>query len=791
MTARAATVANPSLGDALRAIPRGPVEGWLSLLATAVMVDALALSFVNAGWTGNVGNSGFLPWLAVGGVLFGAAGAKVGWGRWRTHVIGAALGGLLIPLIAGGVLIHPEPGWDPAGLAQRLLESFKVVRNVWTDLVVLGRPFTTEYGYYHLIFGGMIWGAGLLAGFAVFGHRRPLDVVITLGLLLLANMALTNHDQLFLLEIYSAGGLLLLIRTHVFEEELTWARRKIGDPASISQLYLNGGAMFVTIAMIGAIVLTAVASSAPLQGVFQDLPARIQSISQWLQRFAPPGGDFPGLGFVTFGDDAVTTGQWNPSNLTAFRVQLPRTETAQFKWRAGVYATYTNFGWDWGPTHTEATDARATVLGGDIDGDAPAATGRRTVEFRITPDAFVTKTIISPNTVKSVDRATTAIALGQAGWFTSLESVDAAGPYNVTALVPDYSTKDGVITEPNLRTASTDYPREVVDLYTALPEGAMGPRATALLDAIKATENVPSYADRSNPYDLAKAIQDYLRNPANFSYDPDVRDERNASCGDASTVECFAIIKRGYCDYYASTMAVLLRASGVPARVAYGFLPGARAGDGTEVVAASLAHYWVEVYFPGYGWIEFDPTGGINTHIQPIPTGIAPSTTAKPSASPSRAPGGTRAPVPTFGTGNTPGSGGTGIGPFIAIALVLFMGLALLVYAVARRAPRKPMHPDQAWGSLARLAARIGLGPRPSQTVYEYAGALGDAVPEARLELTTIARAKVEVAYGRADLGSDRMKRIAEAYQRLRFALFGVILRRGLRPRRPRRSGRR
>jgi hypothetical protein len=237
-------------------------------------------------------------------------------------------------------------------------------------------------------------------------------------------------------------------------------------------------------------------------------------------------------------------------------------------------------------------------------------------------------------------------------------------------------------------------------------------------------------------------------------------------------------------------MAVLLRASGVPARVAYGFLPGHRQPDGREVVPAALAHYWVEVYFPGYGWIEFDPTGGINTRIRPIPTGVAPSVTPKPSAGASKSPGPSRTPGPTRGPITTGGNPGAGIGPFIAIALILAVGLALLVYAVLRRAPRKPMHPDQAWGSLARLAGRIGLGPRPSQTVFEYAGALGDAVPEARLELTTIARAKVEVAYGRASLGNDRLKRIAEAYQRLRFALLGVILRRGLRLRGPRRRGR-
>lgn len=787
MTARAAAVARPSsLGDALRAIPRGPAEGWISLVAVVVMVDVLALAIVNAGWTGNVGNSSFLPWLAVVSTLLGAAGAKVGWGRWRTHVIGATLGGLLIPLIAGGVLIAPEPGWDPASLARRMFESLNVVRTVWTDFVVVGRGYTTEYGYYHLLFGAMIWGAGLLAGFAVFGHRRPLDVIITLGLVLLANIALTGHDQLFLLEIYTAAALLLLIRTHVFDEALTWTRRRIGDPASVAQLYLSGGATFVTGAVLGAIILTTVASSAPLQGVFSDLPARLQGVVQLLQRFAPPGGDFQGLGFVTFGDDAVTSGQWSPSNRIAFRVQLPRSETQQFKWRAGTYATYTGFGWDWGSTRTEATQPRATVLGGAVTGDAPVEAGRRQVDFRITPDAFIGRTIISPNTVVSVDRPTNAIMLGEAGWFTSLEA-DAGGAYNVTALVPDYSDESG-ITEPNLRTASTDYPDELFALYTDLPDGVMGPRATALLEAIKAQVKVPSYADPTNPYDLAKTMQDYLRSPVNFTYDADIRDARNAQCGNASTVECFAIIKAGYCDPYASTMVVFLRTSGIPARIAYGFLPGPRSSDGNEVVSAALAHYWVEVYFPGYGWVEFDPTGGNVGRAQPIPTGAAPTIGPSPSARPSSTAGGaTPPPPPTARPNDNGGPGPTGIGPFIAIGLILLVGVGLLAYVVARRAPRRPMHPDQAWGSLGRLAGRFGLGPRPSQTVYEYAGALGDAVPDARLELTTIARAKVEVAYGRRDLGSDRQQRIAEAYQRLRFALLGVVLRRGLRPRRRRR----
>lgn len=791
MTARAATLGSPSFGELARSFLRGPVEGWLSLVAVVVMVDVLALALINSGWTGAVGSSTFLPWLAVGGVLFGAGATKVGWGRWRTFVIGALFGGLLIPLIVGGTLLHPEPGWDPGSLALRMYRSFEIIRKVWTDLVVHLQQQTSEYGYYLLLFGALVWGGGLLAGFGVFGHRRPLDVTITLGLVLLANIFITGHDQLVYLEVYAAAALLLLIRSHVFEEELTWTRRKIGDPAAVSGLYLNGGALFVTLTLIGAIVLTTFASSAPLAGVFQDLPSRLQAVSAWLQRFAPPGGDFAGIGGVYFGNNAVTTGLWTPNGKTAFRVQVPRAEGKEkFKWRAGTYAEYTNFGWTWGGTRTEPTAAGATVLGDDVTGDAPIATGRRELRLRVTLDAFVTNTILSPNTVQSVDRPTNAFVVGEDGWFASLEATDSGGIYNVTALVPDYTDATG-ITEPNLRTAGTDYPEELLAIYTALPQGAMGTNADLLMKAIKAQVRAPAYADPNNPFDLAKTMQDYLRNPANFTYDADVRDEKVGRCGDVSTVECFAIIQKGYCDYYASTMAVLLRSQGVPARVAYGFLPGSRAADGTETVVASLAHYWVEVYFPHYGWIEFDPTGGQVGQVQAIPTGEPPAATPSPSVGPSRSPGATGGPAGTQRpvTGST--NPGAGIGPFIAITLILGIGVLLLAFAVARRAPRKPMHPDQAWGSLARLAGRIGLAPRPSQTVYEYAGALGDAVPDARIELTTIARAKVEVAYGRRDLGSDRLKRIAEAYQRLRFALLGVILRRGIRLGRASRSQRR
>jgi hypothetical protein len=79
---------------------------------------------------------------------------------------------------------------------------------------------------------------------------------------------------------------------------------------------------------------------------------------------------------------------------------------------------------------------------------------------------------------------------------------------------------------------------------------------------------------------------------------------------------------------------------------------------------------------------------------------------------------------------------------------------------------------------VARLAARFGFGPRPTETVYEYAGALGDELPTVRPELQTVARAKVETAYGRQILGEERLATLQSAQRRLRVALLRLAFRR-------------
>jgi len=187
------------------------------------------------------------------------------------------------------------------------------------------------------------------------------------------------------------------------------------------------------------------------------IPPDIERRARWVL-------DSIGAANVGFGDDVTTQGLWQPSDAVAFRAQILSGLDRTFKWRAGTYATYTNFGWKWGPTHEEQTPARSVLLADDTAGDAPTGDERREINFRVIPAAFSDPTILGPNTLYSVDRPTNALVVGSDGWFTTVEATDSAGTYNVSARIPVYLDVTGGLTEQRLRLAGTDYPADLMAL---------------------------------------------------------------------------------------------------------------------------------------------------------------------------------------------------------------------------------------------------------------------------------------------------------------------------------------
>jgi protein-glutamine gamma-glutamyltransferase len=144
-----------------------------------------------------------------------------------------------------------------------------------------------------------------------------------------------------------------------------------------------------------------------------------------------------------------------------------------------------------------------------------------------------------------------------------------------------------------LRKASETFPDEVHSLYLQLPE--LDPRIKQL--AQKITES------SHNEYDRAANIERYLK--THYAYTLDLTGPQTDD-----PLAYFLFTRRaGHCEYFAAAMTVMLRDLGIPARYVGGFLPGEYNDLGGDyIIRASDAHTWVEAYFPGYGWITFDPT---------------------------------------------------------------------------------------------------------------------------------------------------------------------------------------
>ena len=148
----------------------------------------------------------------------------------------------------------------------------------------------------------------------------------------------------------------------------------------------------------------------------------------------------------------------------------------------------------------------------------------------------------------------------------------------------------------DLENASTDYPAEIQDKFLQIPP-EFSPRVRELAQQLT--------ANAATPYEKAKAIESYLRT---LPYD----DAIAAPPAGVDPLEYFLFdIKRGYCDYYATAMAMMLRTVGVPARTASGYAEGLFDEESQSYyITQRDAHTWVEVFFPEYGWIEFEPTAG-------------------------------------------------------------------------------------------------------------------------------------------------------------------------------------
>jgi len=161
--------------------------------------------------------------------------------------------------------------------------------------------------------------------------------------------------------------------------------------------------------------------------------------------------------------------------------------------------------------------------------------------------------------------------------------------YRVQSLIP-------IVSETELRAASGPYPSWISEWYLSLPD-SLPNRVGRLANELT--------GDDATTYDKVRSLETYLRT---YEYTLDLE----LPPIDRDMVDYFLFtLKKGYCDYYASSMVVLARSLGIPARLAIGYYRGNYdTANQRYIVTEADSHSWVEIYFQGIGWVPFEPTAG-------------------------------------------------------------------------------------------------------------------------------------------------------------------------------------
>jgi hypothetical protein len=278
----------------------------------------------------------------------------------------------------------------------------------------------------------------------------------------------------------------------------------------------------------------------------------------------------------------IVTGDLPPMSQNS-QASVPR-----YYWRTNTYQIYTGSGWANPQAEADEINAEQSLL------EPPQENVRLVNQVVTFPNEsgqlFWTGTLIRANVPFQAVWGHKVQVVPQANANVASDLMAALAP------VESYQAQSMLIKvrADQLRNASNVYPAWVQKQYLKLPE-SVPERVLALARELTAS--------KANPYDRAIAIQTYLRQ---FPYTTEV--PAPPSGRDVADYFLFDL-KHGYCDYYATSMVVLARAAGIPARLVIGYANGTYDRERAEyIVTENFAHSWVEIYFPNIGWVEFEPT---------------------------------------------------------------------------------------------------------------------------------------------------------------------------------------
>jgi transglutaminase-like putative cysteine protease len=433
-------------------------------------------------------------------------------------------------------------------------------------------------------------------------------------------------------------------------------------------------------------------------------------------------------------------------------LQFIITSEGPYYWRSWAYDTYTSDGWR-NSSHAAYPDVVIPENDGEIKSDA-----RTPITFSV-QTSVKTDVLLTTGQFRSVSIPSRLMVYTSADFqqssSTSGNTFAVTSPYTLDT-EDRYTVACSVIaaTPSELTQAGDNYPSWVTDRYLQVPD--------SLPDVVRsATDNITENA--TTPHEKAMAINRFL---STYKYNL----KTSSPPEETDAVEYFLFVKKsGACGDFASAMTVMLRIAGVPARFCTGYRPGEFDEDtGTYRVLASNRHAWAEIYFPGYGWVEYEATPG-NRIVRGI-IGVEAVTFNGSTEiwdpyqhmqyfSISSGVSIPRRESPSGGTSFI-----TLLWPILFLVTMVVMSVTIYVHYINKGRTRRTTSKEQTnfvydvYGGLCNLAAQAGLGPVPSQTPAEYVGLLSNEFPHQREYLKTILYAYLRYRYGKTREYDDSVK---------------------------------
>jgi hypothetical protein len=727
---------------------------------------------VTAGWVRGID---VITLIAVGAVLLMGLLALLPIPWPPALALGAIWGGA-VALIASWPLLHATHPDDVMGI--RLV-------SIWWGRIRDGSA-AADQSFYLLLICLLMWVTGGWLSWCVLRWRKPLLGLIPGAAAFSTNLLNSPENQNTYTFVVLVLTLALLLWTNYTGSIASATRANVKLTGDARWDFWESGLVATAALIVISIMMP------PLSTLDRTATLENSMFSSWAQlqeRINHPGlfnvGKGSGIGTTGFSTEVKLSGALVRTKDVVFTYATPVTYTG-LRYFRGVDVTLT-LGGEWrypssNGLHQELQKNQVIAYAEDYP---KLALSTVDITMRRPPTGnedilFYPGQIFKTDRVTQVSQIPMQYLLNSSLWtvdrLSSVKPGSSTGTYKVTVGSSNATIDD-------LRTAGTQYPGWLQP-YTSLPGGGRY-RSAAVLSGIRdlALKTVRE-ANAVTPYEQATAIENFLRsNTFTYTLQPPPTPE-----GQDPIDYFLRTSHKGYCEYFATAMGDMLRSLGIPTRLVNGYGPGTY--DATingYYVRGEDAHTWVEVYFPTYGWIPFEPTRDSDSVYQPIQRGTSgssagcfkengcdasatsDSSSAPPvvapknprEANPGQLPGGFKVSVPDAGTLTTV------LAVLLAALLLLFAGIARYLR------PRTVMG---VWTRTLTLARLAGAEPRPGETPRETSQRLRTSFPEASDPVDSLAEGFAVAAYAPPEESSTTKSSVMEAWSALRPMLLRRVL---------------